>query len=269
MATQPYIVLEKAVGQTPLEVLEQWRATQPALANVPLAYAGRLDPMASGKLLVLIGEECKSQTNYHHLDKAYDVEILCGVQSDSGDVLGVISEHPCPTLSKDNVVEVLNTFIGEVTFPYPIFSAKTVQGKPLHTWTMEDRLEEITIPKKKSTIYSLTLADMRTESRASVAAAALQKIETIPPVTDERKALGNDFRRPLVRAGWQQFTNTGNAEDQFYIARIHCICSSGTYMRTLAELVAKKLQTEGLAFSIHRTEIGTYDAAQQSWSHRF
>ncbi len=88
-AMKRYVVLEKFVGQTPLECAEAWRAEHPQYADVPLAYAGRLDPMASGKLLILIGEECKQQARYHGLDKRYEFQVLCGFSSDSGDVLGL------------------------------------------------------------------------------------------------------------------------------------------------------------------------------------
>ena len=89
----PYVLLYKTVGQTPLECMELWRQTKPELKDTPLAYAGRLDPMAEGVLLVLIGEECKKQADYHNLDKEYEFEILFGVHSDSGDVLDLSS--PC------------------------------------------------------------------------------------------------------------------------------------------------------------------------------
>ena len=53
-----FVTLEKAVGETPLSALERHRGEHPELLGIPMAYAGRLDPMASGKLLVLIGDEC-------------------------------------------------------------------------------------------------------------------------------------------------------------------------------------------------------------------
>ena len=49
----PYILIEKREGQTPLQALDELRIARPELAEVSLTYAGRLDPMASGKLLVL------------------------------------------------------------------------------------------------------------------------------------------------------------------------------------------------------------------------
>ena len=95
-------------------------------------------------------------------------------------------------------------------------------------------------------------------TRSSIHQQVIKKIETIPPVTEQRKALGNDFRRADVRADWEQFLNEGSESDLFYIAKVKCIASSGTYMRSLAEVIATYLGTTGLAYSIHRTKIGTY-----------
>jgi tRNA pseudouridine55 synthase len=269
MLPQKYVLLDKKVGETPLETLEAWRLNKPELASIPLAYAGRLDPMASGQLLVLVGEECKNQTEYHDLDKEYQVGILFGASSDSGDVLGLVSENLNREVTLSKLKKTLLELVGSIEFPYPIFSSKTVQGKPLHTWTMENRLHEITIPTRKSDIFKLSIDRLYTQTRFEVAENALTKIELIPQVTDPRKALGNDFRRPQVRQSWQEFKENGNENDIFYIADITCICSSGTYMRTLAEEIAKKLNTFGLAYSIHRSVIGRYNQEASTWSKIF
>src|SRR3989338_4130100 len=233
----PFVVLDKAVGQTPLEVTEAWRATNPELKGVPLAYAGRLDPMASGQLLVLIGEECKKQAEYHNLDKEYQVAMLFGAASDSGDILGLIQESGPLAVTEEAVQTTLSKLVGEITMTYPIFSAKTVAGKPLHTWTMENRLAEITIPTRTSHIYSLTLDNIETITRADLVEKTLQK--------------------------------TGSPADVFYIANCTCISSSGTYMRSLTEVVAEALGTTGLAFAIHRAKMGHYDIATQTWLTQF
>lgn len=252
-----YVVLEKQVGETPLVCAEIWRDAHPEYEGVPLAYAGRLDPMASGKLLILIGEECKKQSEYHGLDKTYEFEILFGIQSDSGDVLGIVSGCTAPHLDETALSQVANELTGEVTFPYPKFSSKTVKGKPLHTWTLEGKLNEIEIPFYTTTIYKLKLQSVRRVTAPTVFAEAARKIESIPPVTDEHKAIGNDFRRPDVRAAWKKLEADHDGSD-FTVARFTCTCSSGTYMRTLAEEIAKRLGTCGLAYAIHRTKIGAY-----------
>ena len=260
MKLRPYITLEKKLGETPLETMEAWRKREaPRYDSTPLAYAGRLDPMATGKLLVLIGDTCKVQTQYHSLDKCYEFSILVGIGSDTGDVLGRLTypttvTHP----TKSAVKAALKKYTGSVTLPFPIFSAKTVKGKPLHTWAVEGRLAEITIPTQTSTVYSLSISKIETRMRARIYEEALKKINSIPPVTDERKALGNDFRRVDVRADWLAWRNGGAPSDRFTIIHLRCIASSGTYMRSLAEVIAKELGSTGLAYHIHRTHIGKY-----------
>lgn len=251
-------LIEKNVGETPLEALEKWRAGRPDLLSVPLAYAGRLDPMASGKLLILIGEECKQQQFYHALDKEYEFEVLLGVHSDTGDVLGIVKEAAWADFSKSKLDAVLKKHTGKVTFTYPTFSSKTVKGKPLHTWAVEGRLSEIKIPNYSATIYKLKLESSQTCTRQEVYDRAIKKINLLPPVTDPRKSLGNDFRRPEVRQAWKKFKECGDKGDKFLILTIKCLSSSGVYIRTLVDEIGKGLGTRGLALSIHRTKIGTY-----------
>jgi tRNA pseudouridine(55) synthase len=266
----PYVILPKPVGQTPLETVEFWRLTQgPEYQDVPLAYAGRLDPMASGKLLILLGDECKVQEKYHGLDKTYLFSVLFGVSSDSGDVLGLIKEDGLRQPAESGIHTAAHGLIGDVELPYPVFSSRTVQGKPLHTWALEGRLSEITIPTKKSTVYNLRLEKIESFTREEVYTEASQKIESLPPVTDPRKAIGNDFRRPEVRKTWQIFKENGTPEDTFSVVYFTCTASSGTYMRTLAEEIAKAVGTTGLAFSIHREDIGRYDKTTRTWLETF
>lgn len=290
-------MLEKAVGETPLSCAETFRSDHPELEGVPMAYAGRLDPMASGKLLVLLGEECKNQTSYHGLDKEYEFSVLLGISSDSHDVLGRLNTAPVhlaadsnqsllcrpsqthPTLVTTSLSQqpdelqaqltsITQTLTGNIKLPYPHFSAKTVQGKPLHMWTLEGRLNEIEIPTKESTVYSITLDSIETKSRADVCTQARTKIDSIPEVTEERKALGNDFRRVDVRKDWEEILNNDSLPDSYQIAQFTCLASSGTYMRTLAHLIGQKLtpNTPSLAWRIHRTKIGTFDSTHQNWS---
>ena len=255
-----YIVLEKAVGETPLESQERYRAKHPKLADTPMAYAGRLDPMASGKLLVLIGDECKRQERYFGLDKEYRFEVLLGPSTDTGDVLGLVESTTSsrPNLEINDIQKVCDKLVGKVELPYPHYSSKTVNGKPLHTWAVEGRLDEIEIPTKVSTIYKLTPEDIRTETKDTIYKYITEKIETIPAVTDPRKALGNDFRRPEIRNTWKVWHEDSTLPDQYQVTTLRCIASSGTYMRTLAGEIGKALGTEGLAYSIHRTKIGNY-----------
>ncbi len=251
-----YATIEKMVGETPLVALLRLRTRLNIPADMPLAYAGRLDPMASGKLLIIIGDECKNQEKYHAFDKEYKVEVLLGVGSDTGDVLGLLTPALQKFSTEIEVLKVLQKLTGPIQLPYPHFSAKTVRGKQLHIWTLENRLDEITIPVKNSTIHKLTFDSLRTISKQEILKTVRAKIETIPEVTEASKKLGADFRRDKVRASWNEFEK--NNVDIYQILSLTCIASSGTYMRSLSEKIAEELSTQGLAYSIHRTKIGTY-----------
>ncbi|MFN3692604.1 MAG: hypothetical protein ACK4SL_00720 [Candidatus Paceibacteria bacterium] len=256
-----YVVIEKRVGETPLEAMETWRRKQSSeYTKLPLAYAGRLDPLASGKLLILIGDTCKVQEQYHSLDKAYEFSILFGVGSDTGDVMGRLTPPPYPqvVVTKKRLSHVLPYFKDTINLTFPAFSSRTVKGKPLHTWAVEGRLNEIEIPVQTSTIHQLILTKVETKMRAEVVKDALQKINSIPPVTDLRKALGNDFRRTNVRADWDIFKKGGAPSDRFTIAYFRATVSSGTYIRSLAPAIGKDLGVPALAYHIHRTTIGKF-----------
>lgn len=274
------ILLDKAVGETPLQCMEAWRTSQDISTDIPLTYAGRLDPMASGKLLVLIGDECKKKEQYLALDKTYEFSVLFGIGSDTHDVLGRLQTEtslradvlssgalgaarpsftPPESTStlESEMQDICQNLTGEIELPYPHFSSKTVQGKPLFQWSLEDRLDEIEIPTKKSTIYSLKLDTIETKSRTEVYSEARAKIDTIPEITETSKDLGKNFRRTDVRADWDQIKLDDSLPTEYTIAHFTCSASSGTYMRTLAKLIGERLAEPlpSLAWSICRTDI--------------
>lgn len=251
-----YVVLEKAVGQTPLMALSVWKEENPVYKDIPASYAGRLDPMASGKLLVLLGDECKKQKQYTSLDKEYDVEILLDAKSDTGDALGLIEYSGKETRVDPRILaEIYRAEEHVYTRPYPAFSSKTVNGKPLFMYALEGTLDTIDIPQHEEEIY--TIRDLGTK-RVSVGELR-QRIDVFlakVPTTDEpSKALGADFRIDAVRKSWETFFSSAG-EREFVLLKLRVACASGTYMRSLAMRIGSALGTKGLALSIHRTRIG-------------
>jgi len=254
------ITLNKKVGETPLQAIESYREKHGIKKEIPMAYAGRLDPMAEGKLLVLIGEACKRQKEYHGLDKAYEVEVLLGFSSDTHDVLGIATEDKH---SADRKIEtatisaVCKRHEGRVTLPYPAFSSKTVKGKPLFLYALEGTLDSIAVPPNHAYIYNISLIGMKQISSLELRTYVLHKIHTLPQVTDPSKAYGADFRRKEIDTKWQALLPKDNIR-QYPCIRIRCICGSGTYMRSLAHELGRGLGTSGLALSIYRKKIGRY-----------
>ncbi|MCE9548798.1 tRNA pseudouridine(55) synthase TruB, partial [Candidatus Nomurabacteria bacterium] len=80
------IVLNKKEGETPLQALDKFRVKNKEYKYIKMTYAGRLDPMASGLLLALAGEETKNKEKYLKLKKEYDFEVLFGFATDTYDI---------------------------------------------------------------------------------------------------------------------------------------------------------------------------------------
>lgn len=250
------IAVYKKWGKTPLESLNELRQKYPVLERVPLSYAGRLDPLAEGLLLILVGETNKDREKYLGLDKVYEVEVLFGVKTDTGDLFGLpcadSTGGPLHFSSKnskdfmDELTTVLKSFVGKQQFPYPAYSSKTVQGKPLFQWMNEGRIGEIEIPKTNVEIYSLELLEADLNSVKKV-----RGIEILEKVELALNSVKGDFRYDEIREGWASNFD-GRKEENFDVIKIVCKCSSGTYMRVLAEEIGKKIGVPALAYSIKR-----------------
>ncbi|TAK59123.1 hypothetical protein EPO14_00615 [Patescibacteria group bacterium] len=260
MHPMKYVVIEKKVGETPLQALEAFRQTDPTLQDIPLTYAGRLDPMASGKLLILIGGECKYREKYDGLDKEYEFEILLGVTSDTGDVLGIpsmgesrlIKEH-----SENDLQKIVSSLIGWHTLPYPPFSSKTVAGKPLFQYALEGTLDSIEIPTIKTHVYTMEYLVKKTLTHKELIEQVLGKIHLLRAPVDSGK-IGADFRKAEIIRQWEALSP--QRDQKYTILKFKAVVSSGTYIRSLAPIIAEHLGTLGMAYSIHRTRIGKYQA---------
>lgn len=250
-------VIEKKIGETPLAALESWKSEHPEYARTVACYAGRLDPMASGKLLVLFGDECKKQKLYTGLDKEYEVEVLLGIGSDTGDVLGM------PVFSNDvragerSIADALSKELGAHSRAYPAFSSKTVHGKPLFLHTLEGTLSSINIPMHVEHAYRIQHKDTYTISCADLGERISNVLSHVPRTSEPSKRLGEDFRVDAIRVRWDSLLKTAQGRS-FTVLRLKVTCASGTYMRSLAGRIGESLGTNALALSIHRSKIGKY-----------
>ena len=253
-----YVVLEKRVGETPLQAIGAWRAAHPEYRDTRASYAGRLDPMASGKLLVLIGDECKRQGAYTNLDKEYEIEVLLDIGTDTGDVLGLCNEGGEETHSgRTDLTSVLKKLEGAHRVAYPVFSSKTVDGKPLFLHALLGTLGSISLPEHIEHIYRIRVCDMRTLPVEELKRRIETQLSRAPRTTEPSKMLGADFRIREIRSEWATLFGRVGARE-FTLATLRVSCGSGTYMRTLAARIGTALGTRALALSIKRTRIGKY-----------
>ena len=253
-----YIVVDKDIGETPLAAIQKWKRQNPAYADTSASYAGRLDPMASGKLLILLGDECKRQPAYTGLDKEYEIEVLLSFGSDTGDVLGIPTYNEQPiTVDKRTLADVLHRERGAQIRAYPLFSSKTVNGTPLFLHALNGTLGDIPVPEHIERIYHIRHQSSYTISHTELKARITNLLDHVPRTDEPSKRLGEDFRVDAIRAHWESVFTVAR-ERNFIVLRLRVTCASGTYMRSLAGRIGTALGTKALALSIRRTKIGTY-----------
>lgn len=98
-----------------------------------IGYMGTLDPLASGILLVLLGEATKIARFLEDLPKEYIGTFKLGILTDTLDIKGKILERtPVPDLTPDRVKEVIKRFKGEIYQTPPAFSALSRGGVRLY-----------------------------------------------------------------------------------------------------------------------------------------
>ena len=242
---KPMYTTGKEIGETPLDCLKRVREREGISMEIPMTYAGRLDPMAEGLMIILAGEECKEKDRYLGLSKVYEFEVLVGFETDTYDLLGLVKSTGNEIVSSDRFTEVLNTFLGEYDQSYPAYSSKPVDGKPLFQHAREGN--KIEVPTHAVKIESLTTINMR-----NITIGELEK-----DITEKITKVRGDFRQTEILKEWGSVLKK-NSQQEFQIFSCVLSCESGTYVRQLVSDIGAKLGVPCVTYSIKRTKVGNY-----------
>jgi tRNA pseudouridine55 synthase len=243
MLKNQVLKLNKNIGETPLECIQRFTADNPEYKNEKMTYAGRLDPLASGLLLVLSGEECKNKEKYLGLDKEYELTILFGFKTDSMDLLGLIEDSREGSMEKlghykkADFEKILEKFEKSFSQKYPKYSSPVICGKK-----PED------IPEKEVSIKKIIFQSFGLISKKYLWDMALKNIFLVK---------GN-FRQNMIWAKWEK-TLEYFTDKNLPTLTIRVSCTSGTYMRALAQAVGEEVGLPALALKIRRLKIGSFE----------
>lgn len=243
------LAVYKPLGLTPLQIITLLKQQYPKYESARIGYAGRLDPLAEGVLLLLLDDENRKHKKYEDLPKVYEFEVLFGMSTDSYDTLGLIrhTRKQQTIISTQQIEELLPHFLGKQQQIYPPFSSKTVGGIPLYKWARDGKIEEIILPQREIEITSLELLTSSLLPLKQLQQTVLSRIEIV----------AGDFRQDEIRSSWQTFLNTTPLLS-FPLFRFRISCSSGTYVRAIAQRMGEELGAGALAYSIKRTAVGNF-----------
>lgn len=126
------LVVDKPYRWTSADVIRKvkWLACRHfGKKNLKVGHAGTLDPLATGVLLVCIGNATKRAEQLQAHDKEYIAGISFGATTPSYDLEKDIDRRfPTDNVSETSVREALSGFLGEQEQIAPLFSAKSVDG---------------------------------------------------------------------------------------------------------------------------------------------
>lgn len=124
--------------------------------KLKVGHAGTLDPLASGLLIICTGKKTKTIQSLQDLDKEYTGTFKLGETTPSYDLETEVDErYKIEHITRDVVLEVMKTFMGEQEQVPPLFSAKNIEGKRAYEYArkgIEKKLEP-----KKINIYEFEL----------------------------------------------------------------------------------------------------------------
>lgn len=123
-----------------------------------IGHTGTLDPMACGVLLLCMGKCLKVVDLITSYDKEYIARVKLGIETDTLDVTGnVLNKDDNVNVTKEKVVEVLNSFLGKSVQEVPKYSAVKVNGKKLYEYARAGI--DIELPKREIEIFDIELID--------------------------------------------------------------------------------------------------------------
>ena len=144
------LLVDKPVGLTSHDVVARVRRL---LSTREVGHSGTLDPLASGLMVLLIGEATKLSQYVTEGNKSYEVGLRLGITTDTLDITGRVLTEKQIQVSAEDVLAKALSLTGELQLPVPIFSAKKIDGKKLYEYARNN--EAVDIPNKQMTFWNI------------------------------------------------------------------------------------------------------------------
>ena len=149
------LLINKPAGYTSHDIVGIVRKK---LHTKKVGHCGTLDPDATGVLVVCVNKATKAIQFLMSDTKFYRATLSLGKSTDTYDASGkVLEEKEVGALSENQVIDVLNSFMGKSKQKPPIYSAIKVNGKKLYEYARNG--EEVEIKERDIEIMMIELID--------------------------------------------------------------------------------------------------------------
>lgn len=148
------LVINKPYGYTSRDVVN---IVSKKLGTKKVGHTGTLDPIATGVLVLPIGNALKVAELLTAEKKEYIAKVILGYETDTLDITGTELKRNNPSCSKEEIEKVLNSFLGKTNQQVPMYSAVKVGGKKLYEYARNNI--PATPPTKEIEVYKIELLD--------------------------------------------------------------------------------------------------------------
>lgn len=152
------IIINKPKGITSRDVVNE---TCKILKTKKVGHTGTLDPLATGVLALCIGKATKLVEVLTSSDKEYIATVKLGVLTDTLDTDGKVLKMEETLINKNELLNVLNSFVGMYNQEVPIYSAVKINGKKLYEYARNN--EKVVLPKRVVRISNIELLSFSKE----------------------------------------------------------------------------------------------------------
>jgi tRNA pseudouridine55 synthase len=205
------LLIDKPKGITSFDVIRRLRRE---LGIKKMGHAGTLDPLASGLMLIGVGEGTKQLTGLIKQDKEYVAEVLLGERRSTGDMEGeILEELDVLFIDEEEVRDVLTSMHGTLYLPVSAYSAIKKDGVPMYKHARKAE-------KTGKTIHDVPMRTMQ-----------VHEAELLAIEQKENRA----------------------------VLTVRFSVGSGTYIRSLAEEIGKRMGCPATLQNLRRTKVGTFD----------
>lgn len=152
------LLINKPIDYTSRDVVNK---VSKILNTKKIGHTGTLDPIATGLLVLTIGNATKISELITCYNKEYIVTFKFGMETDTLDITGNKLFESNNQVNKEVLLEVLKKYKGKVIQEVPKYSAIKIDGKKLYEYARNNI--DIELPKREINIYELELLEYSDE----------------------------------------------------------------------------------------------------------
>lgn len=236
------LLVDKPLAWTSFDVVNRTRYLLTRLTGnkkLKVGHAGTLDPLATGLLVICVGQFTKRIDEFQGMPKEYTGTITFGATRPSFDLeKPVDATFPTDHLSDALLEAARHKFIGDILQVPPVFSAVKVDGRRLYKNARTG--EEVELPHRPVQISTFELGPLR----------------PVPPPEHTEPFVASKKGAPIML-------------HPDHLAGVQCdfrvVCGKGTYIRSLAHDLGQAVGSGACLSSLRRTATGGF-SVKDAWT---